>query len=186
MKNLLYFIICLIIFSGCDNAQSVSTLPTLEDTANKTWTPAKNMDDYLAEVADKVPGFGGYYYDFKTGAMMIWLKSEDDKPKAVEALVPYMEANLLGVVDINSFKNMNFLVRISSYDFRQFKTFMDILNRNVKVTHFTSSDIDEYRHKIVIGVYDLRERSQILTDCAKAGIPSDAVEVEFRDRLRFF
>jgi hypothetical protein len=97
-----------------------------------------------------------------------------------------MEAKQLGVIDMEGFKKMEFLVRISKYDFRQFKTYKEIMDKNVTVRHLSTFDIDEVRNKMVIGIYDMTEKPQILIDCAKAGIPSDAVEVEYRELMRFY
>lgn len=186
MKNILFLLICLVVLGGCDVSQSILTLSSGEDGANKTNSQFKNMDDYLAEVADKVPGFAGYYYDPKSGAMTMWLKSEDDKAKAVEALLPYMEAKQLGVIDMEGFKKMEFLVRISNYDFRQLLVYQEMIGRSVKISHFSFSDVNEAQNKVTIGIYDMTEKPQILLDCAKVGIPSDAVEVIFRQQAVFY
>lgn len=134
----------------------------------------RTLDERYAELADSVPGFGGLFYD-AAGRLTVYAKTPAafDAPRLVRLLQVQRGGRSLPGGD-------NVRVLAARYDFRELLT----LYRNVVIPAIptidgvTTSDIDEMRHRIVIGVRDEALVGKARQRIAMLGLPADLTEVE--------
>ena len=135
----------------------------------------KDYNDLLADAASSIPGgFGGAYRN-ESGQTVVWLKDLTQSDVALAALMGFQPA------DVKSYhrtdpSNVQFVQ--GAYDWRD-------LNLWFKTAHaywrdgVVGMDIDERTNKLYIGVTDTGIAGDVRNSLEAAGIPRDAVDVEY-------
>ena len=119
----------------------------------------KTYDDELAEMADEMPGFGGWYTDEKgrLNAYMTDLSSTASR----------------------SLQQEEVLVKQGQFNFRQLLDWKRAVRNDVlAMPGVQSLDIDESRNRIVVGVTKTTRAASIESLTTRMGLPSDAILVE--------
>jgi hypothetical protein len=155
--------------------------PTFSKSAEVSQDPAPDPKD----VAQVVPGFGGYFLD--NGVPTVYLTDPSRRPEA--------EAALAGFLSDRGFTAADLRVRQASYDWSQLDAWHEqAWPRALSVSGAVYSDIDEGSNRLRFGGVDAAAVQGIVGALAGLGIPADAAVVEqtapiermitLRDRVR--
>jgi hypothetical protein len=137
------------------------------------------------DVAQVVPGFGGYLLD--NGRPVVYLTDPSRRPEAAEALA--------GFLADRGFTASDLVVRQASYDWRQLDAWHErAWPQALSVTGAVYSDIDERSNRLRFGGVDASAVQSIVAVLTGLGIPAGAAVVEqtapiervhtLRDRVR--
>ena len=128
----------------------------------------RTLDDVFAEIADRVPGFGGLF--IRDGALHVYLLDRGQSAAAEEAIVAAFGRERLPEGGMR--------VLEGKYDFRQLLAWHDLHRlETLGIPGVLSADIAESSNRLRVGVKDegmVREVEQAL---AERGVPPEAVEV---------
>ncbi|ARA93984.1 MAG: hypothetical protein D6685_00560 [Bacteroidetes bacterium] len=181
-KNLPLILTSLALFlllAGCDSISS--TDPATERRAVTPETgritphrlqsaqPFQTLDDRLAEVADRVPGFGGLFFD-EDGRLHVYQLDPSLSSRTTAAL------DLL--TDLDPATRADARVLEATYDFRQLQEWRLLVRQNL-LGHdgVMSLDIDERVNRLTVGIEDAAHREQTRAALEALGIPEEAVLV---------
>ncbi|MEM6796081.1 MAG: PKD domain-containing protein [Acidobacteriota bacterium] len=137
-------------------------------SANPPLAPsqAKTYDDELAEMADEMPGFGGWYMD------------EDGRMNAFMTDTSSRHARALQAEDV--------AVKSGQYNFRQLLTWKRALRNEVlSRPGVLSLDIDESRNRIVVGIQEGTGKAAVQELLAELDLPNESVLIEKAEPMRF-
>ncbi len=169
----------LALFSGFAIAcqvQPTSNDPSLLPTAS-VQGPLANQDvpDQI-EVAQSVPGFGGYFID-EHRRPTVWLTDPSRRPEAEQALAGFLASFGWTAADL--------VVRQGNYDYLQLDAwYREAWPRVLALTGAVSTDLDEGRNRLRFTGLDASALSAIAGTLASVGVPSDAVVLELRGPVR--
>lgn len=142
-------------------------------TAAASSPEVKTMDDQFSMVANRVPTFGGAYFD-GSGALVILLTapSEEAGRQSRDALVEIMG---------DEFAVERYTIVEARYSFTDLKRWYEAAVRDISLVapDLVSTDIDEKSNRIKIGLEDPdRYRAAVEAKLIRLGIPQDAVLIE--------
>ncbi|MEM8960238.1 MAG: hypothetical protein AAGD38_02060 [Acidobacteriota bacterium] len=129
-------------------------------------TTIKTYDDELAEMADDMPGFGGWYVDDR-GQLNAFMTD-------------------LSTQGARSLQRENIRLKQGRYNFRQLLDWKRDARSSVLATPgVLSLDIDESRNRIVVGVEKQASRSSVRSRLSTLELPADAVLIEEVEPVTF-
>lgn len=124
-----------------------------------------------AEMAEELPGFGGFFRDAETGEFVVWIRNPTpDRVDAARELV----RSYLGRPDLDV------TAREADYDYRQLLAWHREVGRALlgpegPIT--TGYGIDERRNRLLVNVADTADVASVRDRLSEVGIPAEAVEV---------
>jgi hypothetical protein len=142
-------------------------------------------DEYAAIARDKVPGFGGLYFD-SSGNMVVHLVDLSAQSLATDALAAIFNARRPNARNTRSEKG-SIIFKQASFNFLQLKNWNDLLmsaligNRGVYL-----ADIDERENRIWLGIADTETAATVNAALQRLGIPAGAVIMEVVPQPRQF
>lgn len=135
----------------------------------------ETIDDLFAAVTtERVPEFGGLYVDEATNSVVV--HTTNASPSAAQAARDVVAA-ALPASDLDGLTVRTVKAR---YDFASLKGWLDDVTPGVLgLQGAVSTDVDDARNRIVIGVEDVaRDRAAVELQVTRRGVPRDAVVVE--------
>ena len=155
-------------------AAHVSSPATASSSSGRSgW---KTMDEHYAEIADSVPGFGGIFYD-SVGRLTVYSTT----PSAFNAVARQRVAGLVrarhGGRPMPGDNSLQVLR--GSYNYRDLLTTyrQSVLPLIPLIAGVTTSDIDETRNRIVVGVRDHTFLAGARQQLSMRGLPSNVIDV---------
>lgn len=133
------------------------------------WT----IDDELDAMVDQVPGFGGFFFDTVSGAIVVQLqdpRNADVAQRGVEALLQRVSPVLVP-------RLANFRIQPARYSFRDLRQFAAEIRGVLPSAGVTLVDINEVENRIDVGVRDPRVGAGVTNAIARLGVPGGAVLV---------
>lgn len=131
----------------------------------------QTIDDLFAEVAARVPWFGGVYVDERAGTLNVQMVGRGRPEEAQRALVEVLGDPSLAQLDA--------VAVAADYPFSRLKAWFDVAAPEVlAVDGVTTADIDEVANRLSFGVSDLRHRSAVEDAVGEHGIPLEAVVIK--------
>ena len=133
-------------------------------------------DDRWVRVARTVPGgFGGYFVR-DGGTEVIYLREPEKRSDAIAALnVHHIMGTMIGP---------DAIAERGRWDYVQLYEWYRYLTSRVHERGITSTDLDEMRNRIHIGVEDETSRGRLEAQFAALGVPCFLVEIEIEQRAR--
>lgn len=140
------------------------------------------IDDSLAALSDKAPGFGGTFTD-ETGALTVYLTKSARQSEAMPVIRAFLARQLRADLSVETVQLLSSIkVRQGTYTFRQLYDWYFLLTRSLDVDGVVLTDIDESRNRIAIGVLDTAAGQAVLAKAASLGIPGRAVVTDITKR----
>jgi len=141
----------------------------------------RTSDDDLAELADRLPGFGGFYYDGQQ-RLNVWLKDPGRSAEAevqVADLLRRRTGRARDRSEDNAARVQGMRVRQAQYDFRQLLTWYrgHVLPNVMRLEGITMTDINEQLNRIQVGVANAALVEPTRRRIARLPIPNDVVQV---------
>ena len=129
-------------------------------------------DDMMLDIAERVPGFGGFFVKEEERVAYVWLRGGD------KALLPQVERELRRYYG-ESLDLANGLRALDAgYDFRELKALQMLAIEHVMAwKDVVRSDVDEMNNRVTIGVSTPEAQQRVLAFARQVG-GSDALEVE--------
>jgi hypothetical protein len=172
-------------------AAAVAILATALPVAYAADPPATgpaNLDDEFAEIAAKVPGFGGAFYD-EDGSFtlqLVDLSKQDAAKAATEELrnrsspAPQTRPGGIPQPGVGQVKTLQ-----ARYDFRELRDIRVTARDEVlSLPGTVSLEVDEKRNRVVVGVEKQDQIGAVRNQFAKLGVTADAVIVEVTDAIK--
>ncbi|MEM8960239.1 MAG: PKD domain-containing protein [Acidobacteriota bacterium] len=129
-------------------------------------TTIKTLDDELAEMADNMPGFGGWYVD-ERGQLNAYMTD-------------------LFTPEARSLQRENVRLEQGRFNFRELHDWKRDARSDLLATPgVLSLDIDESRNRIVVGVERQTSRANVRSVLATLDVPDDAVLIEEVEPVTF-
>ncbi|MEM8960237.1 MAG: PKD domain-containing protein [Acidobacteriota bacterium] len=129
-------------------------------------TTIKTYDDELAEMADDMPGFGGWYVD-ERGQLNAYMTD-------------------LFTPEARSLQRENVRLKQGQFNFRELHDWKrDARSSLLAIPGVLSLDIDESRNRIVVGVEKQASRANVRSRLATLDLPEDAVLIEEVEPVTF-
>ncbi|HEX2294211.1 MAG TPA: hypothetical protein VHN37_02760 [Actinomycetota bacterium] len=136
--------------------------------------PDKTLDDLFADVAARVPAFGGVYVDEGSGQLRVQMAGPGRAAEAQRALVEVLDDPSLG--------DLTPVAIPADYTFAQLKRWYDDASPTILgMDSVTLGDIDERANRLRFGVEDLSSRGAVEDELQRHGVPLEAVVVEHVD-----
>ncbi len=146
-----------------------STAPSSPQPSAHSTQQDKSYDDLMVEIEHDVPGFAGMLLD-----------PVDNNILLVKTTKPDTDGSVYKAAIVGRFPEMSskrFEIVNTTYDFAQLSAWYALIDPLYGVPGLVSTDIDEVRNKIVIGVETEADRAPMEQKIAELPIPSDAIEV---------
>jgi len=174
----------LMLVAACD--RPAPTASSERPTLRASTIPAQRNriyqtpDDRFAELADRVPGFGGVYYDSE-GRLNIHLKYPQIFPAARPVITAFLGR---GLKDFARLAKLNYdvanaRVRKGTYDFRELLTWYKskVVPVAARTQGLTSSGIDDRANRIVLRVAQASQVGAVQERVSVLGLPPNAIDV---------
>jgi hypothetical protein len=155
---------------------------TIAGTVSLTYAPGlageraafvRTIDDVFASTAARIPSFGGLWVDESADVLYVWItNSRMTDALGARAIV----AAALGDASLAAERVVPLLGRYSFAQLHRWHT--RITARVLGMTGVTSTDVDDRRNRIAIGVDDLRLTPLIRARMNAMNVPLDAVVIE--------
>lgn len=138
--------------------------------------PSQSEAPDQMDVAQAVPGFGGYFID-ETGAPTVYLTDPSRRPEAEQALAGFLAAFGWSAADLR--------VRPAQYDYLQLDAwYRQASARVLALPGAVSTDLDEGRNRLRFTGVDAAALSTIASTLTGLGIPAAATVVHLRGPVR--
>ena len=143
-------------------------------SASSGW---RTLDERYADLADSVPGFGGLFYDTAGRLTMYAKEPAAFNGRSRQRLVSFLRAQRGGRAMPG---DEDLQVLRGRYDFRELLGFYrnTVIPVIPSIEGVTTSDIDEVRHRIVIGVSDPSFVGRARQRIDAVGLPNGLVDVD--------
>lgn len=148
---------------------SSSSATVLQNTSH----PVRLLDDEFAELAKRLPGFGGLYVS--DGQIAIFLTHVGDSVIARQFIRPFVDS--VAGRAITAALAPSFRVLQGDYDFRDLLRWKRLIVSNVETHGLVSIDVDESRNRVRIGVLDSATRERVLQRLSALNVPGAATEI---------
>jgi len=187
----------IVLATACSESPTIATRePALQHRASII--PGRlplDPDEYLAQMADRIPGFAGFYV--RDGTLILRLKGLAVGPADVVALSQALRAD----PDAGRFHRLRVLldkapmqIEPSRYDARELWQFKVAALAGLFIPGVRSLDLDESRGVLRIGISNAGVTASVEARASTLGIPGDALVTEvtepvqlmtgLRDRIR--
>jgi hypothetical protein len=176
-----------------DSAQLVTNTPVLHADGNIRWNRDAALkpqgprypdgsymlfDDMMLDIAERVPGFGGFFVNEEEGVAYVWLLDGD------EALLPRVERELRRYYGDSLDLTNGLRMLDADHDFRALKALQLLAIEHVLTWEgVVLADVDEAKNRVTVGVSTPEAQQRVLTFARQVG-GSDALEVEFREPVK--
>lgn len=132
------------------------------------------LDDLLAVVAQRVPGFGGVYMDEDTRELFVWLTNPSQQ--AASAAQPH----IVEIIGDPELAELTPVPLQAEYEFTQLKEWYEPVAGDIfALPGVVGGDIDDRRNRILFEVEDADTRGPaVYAALEAAGIPGEAVILE--------
>ena len=156
-----------------------------EAEPNPAHTNGANPDEQLAQIAERLPGFGGFFFDDE-GVLTVYLTSEIETQNT-QAQRDDALAVLKDVLGEERLESDEGLETQSAPDIRTVKGDYEVaqllewrtqLNAVLNVDGVVFTDLDEAQNRLVVGVEDFSKRDLLERTLKDAGVPQGAVLFE--------
>lgn len=131
-----------------------------------------NIDSDFAELASRIPGFGGLYMN-SAGLMTVNLVDTTRLEAYRPALAAFLAAH---GTDLAAAKEMR--ARYAPHDYRELVASFTALNSSLNLSGITQRDIDEARNQVVIGVIDPTTAERVVRGARALNLADDLIAVE--------
>lgn len=141
----------------------------------------RTIDDDLAELADRVPGFGGYFIDpnprDSSSAMepkrqlTIWLVNPDP------SLIASAREELATLFPQANLENSSTVSLEATFDYRQLKTWYDTARNILSIPGVVYTGISEATNRLEYGVENEASGDCVTTNLQNLGVPHSAFEI---------
>lgn len=161
-------------------AVAVALVPAGASMAQSAASPeaaARNLDDHLAAIAQRVPGFGGFFFD-EAGRPTVYLRDAREAPAGRAAAAGLLAgrragrgptARAAGPDDVQ--------VRPGAYDFAQLLSWKHALRGALGIPGVVFLDADERQNRVHVGIERGADAAAVRKLAARLGIPEAAVTV---------
>ena len=145
----------------------------------------KELDSYLADLVDEIPGYGGHY--FQDGKMKMNIREDFLAPGKTGQILSQIRGTWLHEeMEIYGYDEQSIELVKSSYDFKQLKKWRDSARKLLGVSDIVFLDIDEVNGKLSIGLLDRGSFDQIRSFLANEGVPREAVKLFVDEPIQLF
>jgi hypothetical protein len=183
-------IIPIITLSACDVPDpvqpSVATTQVARSDNRERVRAARTTDDLFARLAERIPGFGGFYFD-PTGTPVVVLTREANRGRAIEVLQgvfgadPFSLPGGLRAADWASAR-----VQIGQYEFRDLQYWRYRATQSIlEVPGITLVDTDERKNRLRVGVRDAAAEQGVRATLARLGVPAGVATVDRVEPVRY-
>ena len=162
-------------------SQQQAICPPISPSTGRINTP-HSIDDQLAEIADRIPGFGGYDWqeasertNETTLLTVLLVEPNEQAAAAAQAELAQIFRPAVGTAPVQT-KEANF-------DYRQLKTWYDRAWEVLTIPGFSYSDIAENRNRLEYGAIDAESVACFETRLRELDIPEAAFHVEISPRI---
>ncbi|OGF53145.1 MAG: hypothetical protein A2Z21_09600 [Candidatus Fraserbacteria bacterium RBG_16_55_9] len=155
-----------IVVGGCDSFQMNLERSRVQSIG--TSQPG-TLDDLFAEVASRVPAFGGMFLN-EQNSLYVYLLDPTQKAAVEAALVAVFGPELLPADGIQ--------VLQGQYSFTQLQDWYVSLPAVLSISGVTLTDIDEAKNRLRIGVETMKIAPEVEQALARLAIPQEAVILE--------
>ena len=131
-------------------------------------------DDQLAEIAERVPAFCGVWVDEEAGELMICLTDGGESLAAARAEVLELVEEDPEIAELTPVAVRGRYGWLELMGWYYAMTGSDVHS----IASISTTDIDEMRNRIVIGIVDIADEPEVRRELEAAGIPAEAVIVE--------
>ncbi len=172
--GLLSLMLLVALGGGCDSATDLAdSAPTAKDALVGAAKPEpadlRTLDERFAEIAEQVPGFGGFFFD-ESGQLAVYLKDAQQHSRAMAAI-----SNIVGAERVAQSQTR---VLQADYDFLQLKTWKAQVLDLAHLPGVTLFDVDESKNRVRIGVSDPGVVDRVTKALDNLKVPQGAVIVE--------
>jgi hypothetical protein len=134
----------------------------------------KTVDDLFAEVAQKVPAFGGMFFDEEDNSILyLYLLNPTQKAIAERAIAAVFGPRLPGLIPPREVRVLQ-----GQYSFLQLKQWHDRIMTLFILPGVLMTDIDDGNNRLVVGVESIEMRSLVEQELDKLSIPREAVLIK--------
>jgi len=169
-----FFLITLFVFLTTSCSKNVR--PDFDHGQSQKIT---TMDTLFEDVAQKLPGFGGSYFD-KKGTLNVYIKglSQDKTPKYI--LKAKLVKTLANVFKEDIFKNSkkSKKTRVNliegKYDVLELQQWRSLIHTSGN-KYLVGTDFDENRNKVGLGILNIKNKDEVLVATEKLGVPKEAI-----------
>jgi len=130
----------------------------------------------MAELAKRVPGFGGLFLDNEGTRLNIYLLDPSLKAVAVAAITEVLGATQLRDVDLASPENER--VHQGQYDYLALIEWNNRMMNVLALPGVSYKGISDADNRLIIGLEDEKARSQVEETLEQLGIPREAVIIK--------
>ncbi len=129
----------------------------------------------LEELAQRIPGFGGFYLD--GGRPTVFLTDVSGRGPAVQALTPFMRGTGRDPTDLQ--------VRRGDFNYRQLTLWFNATSPlALDVDGAFMVDLDEARNRVLVGVENHAAGVAVRAALLRAGLPEGSLLIEEREPIR--
>ncbi|MEM0208290.1 MAG: hypothetical protein QW360_01735, partial [Thermofilum sp.] len=134
----------------------------------------QTIDDLFAEVARRVPAFGGMFFDRDDNSVLyVYLLNPAQKAAVEAAITAVLGPSLPDLLPPREVRVLQ-----GQYSFRQLKQWHDRMMALFALSGVLMTDIDDGNNRLVVGVESLEIRDTVEQELDKLGIPREAVLIK--------
>ncbi len=185
-SGIVFVVASLIMAAACADIEPTASdrtgmQPASQAMAGHKLTRSKTPDDEYLELNDRLPDFGGLFFD-ESGAPNVFLLDPTKRGAAVVALAEYF--GRAGAGQRAQELASRVVTHQGAYTFRALAEYRQRFMQGMPIG-VTSLDVDDRLNRFVIGIETAEAEQTIRSEVARYGIPSDAVltVVEGRSEL---
>jgi hypothetical protein len=174
----------LVLLAGCKDGQEPAA-PEPHRTASSPDTERTNprapklYDDRLAELAGRIPGFGGYHLDREGRLTVRLVAPTTERRSAARAVLMQVLSDRRFATGGKPFNLSDMRFAAAEYDFRQLRDYKNQVRPAVLgIRGVTLLDADEVRNRVVVGIESPAILGRVEAALATLGVPRGAVLVE--------
>jgi hypothetical protein len=171
----------LVLVAACKDDRSPTAPDAMPASPDMSAAPPfsfRSIDEEFAFLArEKIPGgFGGWFYD-QDGKVNVYLTDLTRRQMAVKALIQVLQHRSVSLRG-RSLNLVNIKVHQGQFDFVRLKAWSELLPEILALPEVVSTDIDETRNRLRLGVQRGVAISRIESELTRLGIPRAAVVIE--------
>jgi hypothetical protein len=183
----------IVLIAGAVAVSACSDLPVRESDADGPIAdvfrlrgadpPLRTLDATFADIAGRIPGFGGLYFD-ERGVATVYMAPVPGAPTlSADALASQLNARLRERGLEGNLTAQDLVIRAGDYDFRQLDRFHREVMPVLSIPGVVFTDADETLNRIVIGVEEGTAEQLIRDAVQQLGVPLAAVSIVLTDPI---